>query len=352
MYIHGQPRSEIQRGIALNSGATVIRDCWISECHAHGFEGHGIGGWSATGPQLLENNYIEAAGINVMIGGATPAVAGLRTADVTMRRNHLNKPLAWKGDWTVKNLLETKNVNRILVEDNVLENSWTDGQTGIGVLFKSANDQGTCNWCQSSDITYRRNLLKGAETGLVVNAAENYCKGAPDSEVGPSKWCQAHGEVPPATARVSIYDNVFDDLGSAGSGAKGIYVGPVHSPIGVVDLLIERNVTAQGAGKEISHGLMLLSPGAVRAVFRNNVLAHGYYAVISNQGENSIFGDAALAAGAPGAAWEGMVFVKSPNHEGGTAPPAGATVVTAEPPLAAQIRTMVQQATAGVVVAP
>lgn len=79
VYVHGQSRSEVQRGIALNCGATVIRDSWISDCHAHGFESHGIGGWSGTGTFLIENNHVAAAGVNVMFGGATPSVVGVRT---------------------------------------------------------------------------------------------------------------------------------------------------------------------------------------------------------------------------------------------------------------------------------
>lgn len=341
--------AQIQNCLTLNSGATAIVDSWLMNCHGKGIESHGIASYDGPGPHLVQNNYIDGSGINLLWGGATPGIANMRASDITVRRNHLTKPLAWKGDWTAKNLLETKNVNRILVEENVLENSWTDAQTGIGVLFKSANDQGTCNWCQTTDVTYRRNLLKGAETGLAINAAENYCKGAPDTEVGPNKWCQAHGEIPPATARVSIYDNVFEDLGSTGSGAKGVYIAPVHSAVGVTDLVLERNVTAQAAGKSVSHGMMILAPGVVRGVFRDNVLSHGYFAVISNIGDNSKFGDEARTLGAPNALWQGMTMVKLPGHDGGGVP-SGTAVVSAETALASTIRATVNAAVAGVVI--
>jgi uncharacterized protein YjdB len=337
----------IQRCIGLNTGATAIVDNWIANCHIKGFEGHGIGGWNGPGPYLIRNNYIEAAGINIMFGGATPSIPNLKAFDVTIQRNHVNKPLSWKGVWTAKNLLETKNAARVLVEENVFENSWTDAQTGIGILFKSSNDQGNCNWCQTSDVTYRRNLLRGAETGIGITAGENYCR-----QMNPfvSGWCIIPGEVPPATARVQVVDNVFDELGSTAWGGKGIYIGPVHSSTGPTDVVLERNLTAQAAGKLVAHGLLIANPGAPRATFKDNVWSHGTYTILSGEG---LMGVEAFNAGAPGALWQNMWFVKSPNHtEGTTTLPPGTTVVTSETSLASQIRSTVSAAISGVVIVP
>jgi hypothetical protein len=341
---------DIQRCVGLNSAATAIVDSWIMNCHIRGFEGQGIGSWNSPGSWLIRNNYIEAAGINVLIGGATPAIPNLRTFDVTVQRNHFYKPLAWKGVWTVKNLLETKNAGRVLIEDNVMENSWTDAQTGIGILFKSSNDQGNCNWCQTSDVTFRRNLIRNVETALAITGGENYCRSAPADQVGPDKWCQVRGEVPPSTARVVVSDVVFDDLGSTVWGAKGVYMAPVHSSTGPADVTLERIVTAQGAGKLVAHGLMVSQPGAVRAVFRDMVLSHGTYTILTGNGE---FGVIAFNLGAPNAVWSNNWFVKLPNHtEQSTSVPPGTTIITAEPSLAAQIRATVNAAIAGVVTRP
>jgi hypothetical protein len=52
------------------------------------------------------------------------------------------KPLACKGVLTSKNLLETKKPDAYSSKMNEFENSWTDAQTGIGILFKSSNDPG------------------------------------------------------------------------------------------------------------------------------------------------------------------------------------------------------------------
>lgn len=346
--------TQIQRCISLNSGSTAIVDSWLMNCHIKGFEGQGIGSWNSPGSWLIRNNYIENAGINILIGGSTPSIAGLRTMDVTVQRNHIIKPLAWGppgtglGPWTEKNLLEMKNAGRVLIEGNVLENSWTDAQTGFGVLFKSSNDQGNCDWCQTTDITYRRNMLRGAETGIGITAGENYCRRMNPFVAG---WCIVPGNDPPPTSRVHVYDNVFEDLGNTGWGAKGFYFAPVHQTAGMPGIVIERNVTAQGAGKLVAHGLAVDPPSLVGGVFRDNVLSHGAYAIVS---DGIGFGVTALNGGAPNAVWSGMCFVKLPNHTDTRPFPAGTTVVNAESgcALAAQVRATVNAATAGVVVPP
>jgi hypothetical protein len=334
---------QIQRCVGLNSGATAIVDSWLMNCHIKGFEGHGIGGWNGTGPFLIENNYIEAAGINLMFGGSTPSIPNLRISDITIRRNHITKQLSWGpagtglGPWTEKNLLETKNAARVLIEANVFENSWQDAQpTGSGIMIKSINDEGTCSWCQSTDITIRRNFGTNIETPIVVSAAENY-----NDVTRP----------PPPVARLQIVDNVFDNSGAVAWGAKAIQLTSGHSTTGASDVSVDRTVIAQGAGKTIAHMMLVSLPGMQRTRFRDNVWTHGVYTILDGLGA---YGTAALNLGAPGAEWSGMWLVKSPNHDATPSLPAGTSVVTSESatPLASQIRSAVAAAVAGVVVQP
>ena len=44
-------------------------------------------GWNGPGPFLIENNYLEAAGENVMFGGSDPSIANLVPSNITIRRN-------------------------------------------------------------------------------------------------------------------------------------------------------------------------------------------------------------------------------------------------------------------------
>jgi hypothetical protein len=96
VYVHGDSLVGQKRCISLNAAAVTIRNSYISDCKAVGQEGQAIAGWNGTGPYLIENNYLEGAGENVLFGGADPAIAGLAASDVVFRRNHVAKPLAWR----------------------------------------------------------------------------------------------------------------------------------------------------------------------------------------------------------------------------------------------------------------
>lgn len=96
VYIYGDPAIGQKRGIALNSGATEIINSHIADIKSAGFDTQAIGGWNGPGPYTIENNYLEAAGENIMFGGADPAIDGLIPQDITIRRNHLTRPLAWR----------------------------------------------------------------------------------------------------------------------------------------------------------------------------------------------------------------------------------------------------------------
>ena len=96
VYIHGDPVIGQKRGIAMNGRAITIRNSYISDIRAVGMDSQAICGWNGPGPLLVENNYLEAAGENFMLGGADPAIPNLVTENVVVRRNHFSRPLAWR----------------------------------------------------------------------------------------------------------------------------------------------------------------------------------------------------------------------------------------------------------------
>ena len=95
-YVHGNPLTGQKRGIALNSASTTIIGSYISDIKGSGMDTQAIGGWNGPGPYLIENNYLEAAGENVMFGGADPQIANLVPSDITLRLNHFIKPRSWQ----------------------------------------------------------------------------------------------------------------------------------------------------------------------------------------------------------------------------------------------------------------
>ncbi len=161
-YVHGFSTLSFLRCISLQSKSSAIIDSYISECHAKGFDSQAIVGWNGPGPYKIVNNTLEGVGENVMFGGADPSIPNLIPSDIEFRRNFVYSPASWIGVWTKKNLLETKNVQRFLIEGNVFDGSWGDAQVGFAIMFKSANSSGQCTWCTSRDITVRYNVIRNA----------------------------------------------------------------------------------------------------------------------------------------------------------------------------------------------
>jgi hypothetical protein len=96
LLITGDSEAGQKRAIALNSGDTEIRNCYIAGIRGVGMDTQAIAGWAGPGPYLIENNYLEAAGENLMFGGNDPAIPDLVPEGITIRRNVLSKPESWR----------------------------------------------------------------------------------------------------------------------------------------------------------------------------------------------------------------------------------------------------------------
>jgi hypothetical protein len=153
-YIHGDPALGSRRGLALGSRETAVVDSWFSDFKEGAADSQAIAGWNGAGPFRIENNTLEAAGENVMFGGADPKIHGLVPSDIEILRNHFRKPLAWKKDdpsfagtpWSTKNLFELKNARRVLVSGNLFEQNWVSSQSGFAILFTVRNQDGRSPW--------------------------------------------------------------------------------------------------------------------------------------------------------------------------------------------------------------
>lgn len=182
-YIHGHASRPSVRGIALNSGSTNILNCYISDIHSADVDSQAVCGWAGPGPYRILNGYFEAAGENIMFGGADPKIAGLIPSDIEIRRSHCFKPLSWKvghstyagKDWSIKNLFETKNARRLVVEGNIFENNWTDSQAGSGIVIKCNNQDSTAPWSVTEDLLFQYNTVI-SEAGLNLLMIENLPK--------------------------------------------------------------------------------------------------------------------------------------------------------------------------------
>ena len=160
-YVHGNASYGQRRGLALNSGDTKILNSYFSDIKGTLQDTQAIMGWNGPGPYLIENNYLEAAGENVMFGGSDPSIVNLVPSNITIRRNLISRPLSWMSkSWTVKNLIEFKNAQDVLVEGNTIENHWSAGQSGYSIIFTPRNQSGSAPWSVVRNITVRNNVIR------------------------------------------------------------------------------------------------------------------------------------------------------------------------------------------------
>lgn len=172
-YFHGTTTGNLHDAMVINAKSFAIMDSYITDVHIEGGESHGLQFLFAPGPLKIDNNYIEAAGINLFFGDNFDIADQFLPTDITVTGNHLYKPWSWKvGDssyagihWLVKNLLELKAARRILIEGNLLEHNWLDAQSGYGVVFTPRG--GTV-----SDVTFRKNVMRGSYSGFTITAAD------------------------------------------------------------------------------------------------------------------------------------------------------------------------------------
>jgi hypothetical protein len=218
MWIHGTAQDETARAIQLGSSTYVaIVDSYLNDVHCVAISGScvdsqaiaGGTGSNPMGPYKIVNNFLEAAGENIMFGGGP---ATLSPADIEIRLNHMFKPLAWMSGqpgfvggttgnpFIVKNLFELKNAQRVLFEGNVLEYSWGGfSQSGFAILLtpknQGSNGTNVCPSCRVTDVTIRYSTISHVAAGAqIANALSAFGGGA------------AAGE------RYSIHDIVVDDI--------------------------------------------------------------------------------------------------------------------------------------------
>jgi len=173
-YVHGDPAVNDRRGIVMNGAYVAVVDSYISDFQEVGADSQGLIAWNATGPLQIRNNYIEAAGENVMFGGADSGAPALVPADIEISNNYFFKPLSLiPTKYTVKNLLEFKAARRALVVGNRFENNPAKAQNGFAVLVTPRNQSGTAPWSGTSDIAITDNVLINVGSGINIAGGDN-----------------------------------------------------------------------------------------------------------------------------------------------------------------------------------
>jgi len=291
MWIHGTATDETTKGIQLGGSRYVaVVDSYINDMHCTAVTGactdsQAVGGGIGSnpmGPWKIVNNFLEAAGENILFGGSS---ATQTPQDIEVRYNHMFKPLTWlKGQpgfvsgkggspFIVKNLFELKNAQRVLFEGNIMENTWGGfSQVGFGILLTPKNQtngvSNLCPLCQVTDVTIRYSKVSHVGAGMQIG---NGLSGT--------------GGAPLAGQRYSIHDIIIDDINST------LFMGPgnlAQVSMGPPPVPQLQNVKMDHITAFPSH--VLLNIGAVNPnrianyFFTNSLVTSGQYPVTSTGG--------------------------------------------------------------------
>lgn len=274
-FIHGLPASDFQSGISLNSSDSEVTRSCFNDIHGRGKDSQAIVSYNTPGRNKIIDCYLEAAGENIMFGGADPFSAEFIPSDCQILRCHMFKPLTWKGQgWVIKNLLEIKNGQRIQIDGCVLENNWGgEGQSGVAVLFTVRNQEGTAVYSIIKDVSFTNNTVRNSPGALNFLGSDN--------------------EKPSQRAtNALVKNNVFDKI-----------TGPFLTLNGYYNLTVERNTHLQTCA-EGCNTMTLYSEPSQGFVYRDNVTSEKPYGIF---GDGGTIGKAALDKYAPGYVFTGNV---------------------------------------------
>jgi Putative Ig domain len=265
-YIHGTPTGNVKRGVTLNGASLAVIDSYISDIHVVGQDSQAIEGWNGPGPFKIVDNELEASGENVLFGGARPTLVNNIPSDIEIRGNHFFKPLVWMASspsyagyhWAVKNLLEFKIAQRVLVTGNILENNWVDAQNGFAFLITPRTESGTAPWVTVQDITFTDNILRHSANGINISGTDD---GDPEKLV--------------RGRRVLIHNNLFTDINGKTWGGGSGRLFQVLS--GADAVTIDHNTGFQSGSIISADGIP-----STNFVFQNNIAPHNVYGVMGS----------------------------------------------------------------------
>ena len=298
-YIHGSPTVDLQQAVQANFNFGAVIDSWIDEIHMRGTDTQAVACWYADGPLKVVNNFLSAAGENVLFGGAGGPANPHVPSDLEIRDNWIYKPLSWvlysvasspwsanisysvgaivnasglvyqslinqnvnqppatspaawralpnAGMMVVKNSVEFKSAQRVLLDSNLIENKWNAGQVGGAVVLTVRTSQ-SGDIAVVKDMTITNNILKNIVRGIDVMESDYNCG------ITPYLQCRNAG----STARINITNNLvgYGDPAQPGYnngqfsfilftlGADMTASPPVNPP--VLDVVCQHNTAAE-----------------------------------------------------------------------------------------------------------
>jgi hypothetical protein len=267
--ISGDPAIGQRRGISLQAAHVSILNSDIRDIKDVGYDSQAIAGWNTPGPIVIRNNFLEAAGENILFGGSDARIPNLVPSDIVIENNLLTKDTRWRStSWTVKNLFELKNARRVVVRGNIMENIWAAGQTGFAVQLTPRNQGGTNPWATVEDVEFSSNVFRHA--GAVFNIS-------------------GHDDTRPSgqLARLLIRDNLAYDIHSGTWGGNGVFAQIGNEPRDITidhnTILHTGNIVTFYSGAYIAQNGSRVTGGPIYGFsYTNNLAKHNAYGIFGS----------------------------------------------------------------------
>ncbi len=257
MYVHGSPTQDVVIGFDLDCIACSLIDSYVSDIHASNTETQAANAEYTPGPLKIHNNYLSAGGESFFIGGSGAIYSGGNfyddpyvTRDVEISNNQIEAQIEWDkcGDggtvqpgeglangstcpypptlsnpsnqWIIKNNLEFKSAQRVLVTGNLIQNAWLSGQTGSSILFEPAGGE-SGNSTVVQDITLENNIDNNADTCITYAGQDYNCEFPATGGGGSYPKCTNESR----TQRINFYNNlcIMNPSHDGGASHVGIY---------------------------------------------------------------------------------------------------------------------------------
>jgi hypothetical protein len=207
-YIHADLTRDVNKALVLNCSA-----CASINNDIRGIEGlnwsdsNAIGETNSPGPLLIDNNLLQAAGENILLGGASPYITNVFPSNITITHNLISKDPTWFSqdpnydglNHIVKNLVEFKHGQYVLFEGNLLEYCWAHAQRGGALSIFGTRDGADvnggmdCPACSVNHYTIRYNVMRHAGLGITIGQTS---------------------AIVPWWSNFSVHDNLEDDFGA------------------------------------------------------------------------------------------------------------------------------------------
>ncbi len=294
----GDPTVGQKRAISANATNVSIINSDIRDIKAVGQDSQAICAWNSPGPFVIRNNYLEAAGENIMFGGDTVNIPGVVPSDITIEDNFFAKNPSWRGTkWTVKNLFELKNGRRVVVRHNIMQFNWSGAQAGYAIALTPRNSNGKVPWAVVDTVGVQRERA-GALRQRVQSP-------------GPRRHRAQR------TAGASrIRDNLVLDINGSFWGGAGTFAQMGGEPAYVTfdhnTVLHSGNVVSFYSGVYVNRSGVKVPGGPITGfVFTNNLLHHNTYGIF---GSARRYGNVAIAYYAPGAIVQRNVMASDKNR--------------------------------------